>query len=348
MSIFQIIEVNAFKTDRMITLTMNPAIDKSVVLKQAEPNKKLRCRTVSLSPGGGGINVARVAHRMDQKVKAVYPGGGPTGELFEQYLEKEGISQTRIKVESWIREDLTLREDITGNQYRFVMPGASLKKNEWQKCLERILEESSGEDFLVASGSLPPGVPDDFYKILAQKVRDLDLKLIVDTSGEPMRKLRGAGLFLLKPNLRELRHLTGRELKNEEEQEEAAQELINEGICEILVLSMGAAGALLVTADQQQLFRTPTVHVESRIGAGDSMLAGIITGLKRQMALQDAVMYGIAAGTAAVMTPGTELCKRDEVESIFSRLQNKKQNQKVERSRSEKAEKEYQAQKQNE
>jgi 6-phosphofructokinase 2 len=308
----------------MITLTMNPALDKSAIVQRIEPNKKLRSQAPSYSPGGGGVNVARAVHILGHNAKAVYPGGGPTGDTIEQFLEKEGIFQYRIKVESWMRENLTVQEEVTGNQYRFGMPGAPLKKDEWQKCLDIILKESRNEDFLVASGSLPPGVPDDFYKTLAQKVRGYDVKLIVDTSGKPLRELRGAGLFLLKPNLRELRHLTGRELKHEDEQEEAAQELINEGTCEILLLSLGAAGALLVTADQQQLFHSPTVKVESRIGAGDSTVAGMVSGFIRGMELREAVMFGIAAGAAAVMTPGTELCRRNDTESIFQRLRSSK------------------------
>ncbi|PIQ86124.1 MAG: phosphofructokinase [Candidatus Omnitrophica bacterium CG11_big_fil_rev_8_21_14_0_20_45_26] len=314
---------------KIITLTMNPAIDKNASVRQVEPNRKLRCQEPSFFPGGGGINVARAVHKLGGEVKAIYPAGGPTGDRLEQLLEKEGISQRRIKTESCMRESLAITEEATNNQYRFEMPGPHLRETEWKNCIEIILKESQTADFLVASGTLPPGVPDDFYAQLAGKTRDAHLKLIVDTSGEPLKKIKGSGLFLLKPNLRELCDLTGRELASEEDQEKAAKELVNDGTCEVLVLSLGAGGVLLVTRDLQERFRSPTVSVKSRIGAGDSTVAGIVLGLTRKMALKEAVMFGIAAGVAAVMTPGTELCRRDDAERIFKSMKEEKKKELV-------------------
>jgi len=307
------------RENKILTLSMNPAIDRNAGVRQVEPNKKLRCQEPSLSPGGGGINVARAIHKLGGKAKVVYPAGGPTGDMLEQLLKREGIRQCRIQTESWMRESLTVTEETTGNQFRFGMPGPHLPNPIWEKCLETILKESQSVDFLVASGSLPPGVPDDFYAQLAKK-RDPHLKLIADSSGKSLKKLKGCGLFLLKPNLRELRDLSGRELETERDQERAAKELVRNGTCEVLVLSLGAVGVLLTTRDFQKRFRAPVVPVKSRIGAGDSTVAGIVLGLTRKMDLIEAVLFGISSGVAAVMTPGTELCRRDDAERIFKQV----------------------------
>jgi len=305
---------------KIITLTMNPAIDISASMVAVEPNRKLRCRDPSLAPGGGGINVARAIHKLGGEVKAIYPAGGPTGDMLEHLLEKEGIRQRRIRTEEWTRQNLAVMEEKTGNLFRFEMPGSPLDEQEWKDCLDIIHIEGRTADFLVASGSLPPGVPDDFYARLARITGGTDLKLVVDTSGESLGKLKGSGLFLLKPNLRELSELTGRSLSTEEEQTKAAKELVNSRTCEVLVLSLGADGALLVTRDSVVKFRVPKVQVKSPIGAGDSTVGGIVLALTRKLDLREAVIFGISSGTAAVMTPGTELCRREDAERIFGQM----------------------------
>ena len=309
---------------KILTLTMNPAIDKSAAVKKIEPDKKLRCQAPVFTPGGGGINVARAIHNLGGEVKAIYPAGGSTGDMLEQLLEKEGIQQCRIKTKSWTRENLAIIEETTNNQYRFEMPGSPLDEHETAQSLETVLKESQTADFLVASGSLPPGVPDDFYALLAKKTHGTHLKLIIDTAGESLKELKGNGSFLLKPNLREFREFTGLELLNEEDQKRAGREIVNNGTCEILVLSLGADGVLLVTHDLQIRFRSPKVAVKSRIGAGDSTVAGIVLGLTRKMDLKEAVMFGISCGASTVMAPGNELCQKDDVERIFNQM--KKEN----------------------
>ena len=299
---------------------MNPAIDKSAQVNQIEPDKKLRCQEPVFTPGGGGINVARAIHNIGGEAQAIYPAGGPTGDMLEQLLEKENIHQYRVKTKNWTRENVSIIEETTNNQYRFEMPGAPLNEHETAQSLETFLKESQAADFLVASGSLPEGVPDDFYAKLAKKTQGIHPKLIIDTSGEPLKKLKGSGVFLLKPNLREFREFTGLKLLSEEDQKQAGRELVNNGTCEVLVLSLGPDGVLLVTHDFQIRFRSPKVAVKSRIGAGDSMVAGIVLGLTQDMDLKEAVMFGISCGASTVMSPGNELCQKSEVERIFNQM----------------------------
>ena len=175
-------------------------------------------------------------------------------------------------------------------------------------------------DYLVVSGSLPPGVAVDFYAQLSRKILKTNLKLIVDTSGEPLKKLKENSIFLLKPNLREFREFTGLALISEEDQKRAAMEFVSNGTCEVLVLSLGADGILLVTKDFQVKYHSPKVTVISRIGAGDSTVAGIVLGLTKRMDLKEAVMFGIACGASTVMSPGNELCQKDDVERIFNKM----------------------------
>ena len=305
---------------KIFTLTMNPAIDKSAAVKKIEPDKKLRCQVPVFTPGGGGINVARAIHNLGGEVKAIYPAGGSTGNMLEQLLEKEGIQQCRIKTKSWTRENLAVIEETTNNQYRFEMPGSPLDEHEMAQSLETVLKESQTADFLVASGSLPPGVSDDFYAQLAKKTLSINLKLIVDASGESLKRLKGSGVFLLKPNLREFREFTGLELLSEEDQKRAGSKLVNNGTCEVLVLSLGAEGVLLVTQDCQIRIPSPKVTVKSRIGAGDSTVAGIVLGLSKHMDIKEAVMFGIACGASTVMAPGNELCQKSDVDRIFNQI----------------------------
>jgi 6-phosphofructokinase 2 len=184
--------------------------------------------------------------------------------------------------------------------------------------------EPEPPDYIVASGSLPPGVPHDFYGRVAEVGRRMNSRVIVDTSGEPLAAAVEAELFLIKPNLRELRDLVGEELETEEAQEEAARSLIDKGKCQAVMVSLGAAGVLLVTREHMEHIRAPRVKIRSKVGAGDSMIAGATLALARGEEMVNAALYGVAAGSGAVMTPGTELCRKEDVDPLYQRLLNQR------------------------
>ena len=175
-------------------------------------------------------------------------------------------------------------------------------------------------DFIVASGSLPPGMPNDFYGRLAKALRAKEVRLVLDSSGPCLKAALTAGVFLIKPSLRELRALVGSDLTHEGEQEEAAQQIVKSGGAEVVVVSLGAAGVLFATREDCERLRSPTVPVRSKVGAGDSMVAGITLGLARDYTLRDAIRLGVAAGAAAVMNPGTQLCRRQDAERLFQQI----------------------------
>ncbi|MFZ2176368.1 MAG: 1-phosphofructokinase family hexose kinase [Rhodococcus sp. (in: high G+C Gram-positive bacteria)] len=303
----------------IVTLTMNPALDITTSTGRVMPTSKIRCDAPRRDPGGGGVNVARVLQVLGRPATAVFPSGGHCGRALEDLVATEGVALRTVTIRGSTRESFTINEESTGLQYRFVLPGPVLTAIEQQSCLELLARVARDAVFVVAGGSLPPGVPVDFYQRVADLVAPLGARLIVDTSGPALRQLR-RGIYLVKPSIRELREWVGQELPTRADQVAAARTLIGDGVCTVLALSLGADGALLVTADEEEHFPSVDVDVVSGVGAGDSMVAGITFGLSCGWALRDAMRYGIAAGAAMLRTPGTAPCLRSDVELFYSQL----------------------------
>lgn len=152
--------------EKIVTLTLNPAIDKSTTVKTIVPDKKLKCSNPVFEPGGGGVNVSRAIKKLGGNSTAIYVAGGYSGKFYQHLLNNEGIESCVIEIEGHTRENMIVVDESSKLQYRFGMPGPALKNEEWQKCLD-ILEKSSGVEYIVASGSLPDGVPEDFFARLA-------------------------------------------------------------------------------------------------------------------------------------------------------------------------------------
>ncbi|MCA9887732.1 MAG: 1-phosphofructokinase family hexose kinase [Anaerolineae bacterium] len=300
---------------KIVTLTLNPTIDKSTSVHSVASEIKLRCAPPTFDPGGGGINVTRAIKKLGGDSIAIYTQGGGTGGMLYELLDAEDIQQHPVLISNYTRENLTVFEETTTLQYRFGMPGPEITAEEQEACLDAIVEE--GGDLIVASGSLTPNMPDDFYARLADRVDDFGGKLIVDTSGPALAAVANKHVFLVKPNLRELELLTGEQFTSEARLKETAQDYIRNGLAEVLIISMGAGGAALVTADDFIEMRPPVVPIKSKVGAGDSMVGGITLALAQGRDLRDAMRYGIAAGSAAVMTPGTQLCQPEDVAFIY-------------------------------
>jgi 6-phosphofructokinase 2 len=301
----------------IVTLTMNPTIDTSTRVDHVVAERKLRCASPGYEPGGGGINVTRAIAKLGGEAAALYLAGGPPGQLLQSLLDQERLTHDPTPIEGWTRESLTVYEASTGQQFRFGMPGPTVKEGEWRSCLQKVSQIHPKPDFIVASGSLPPGVPKDFYARVAHFARDLGSRMIVDTSGEALRLAVQEGVYLIKPNLREFKALAEHTVEEESQQIELAKRLVSRGQSQVVVLSLGAAGALFVWKDGHRHLRAPTVSIKSKVGAGDSMVAGIVLSLSRGFSLVDAVRFGVAAGAGAVMTPGTELCHRQDVEKLY-------------------------------
>ena len=301
----------------IVTLTMNPALDIATATDRVVPAHKLRCAAPRYDPGGGGINVARGVHALGGGAIAIFPAGGAAGEMIRHLLEQEGVAHHPIAIAGFTRESLAVDERETGRQYRFILPGPEISERDQERCLDELSLLAPKADFIVASGSLPLGVSGDFYARVTELAKTLGKRLILDTSGSALKKA-GGGIYLLKPSLRELEDLSGREIRSEGDQERAARQIVERGRSEVVVLSLGAEGALLATADGCERFAAiPVETARSTVGAGDSMLAGIVLGLSRGLPLHEAVRFGMAAGAAALFGVGTELCRRADVERLY-------------------------------
>lgn len=306
--------------ENILTLTMNPAIDKSSSVGNVVAERKLYCSAPRFEPGGGGINVSRAVRKLGGESLALYPSGGPTGEMLQFLFDQEGLTHLPIPIKGWSRENLIVMEESTGRQYRFGMPGPYIDNEEWQRCLHELSDIIPRPDFIVASGSLPPGVQSDFYARVARIGKEINAKVIVDASGEALKLALQEDVYLIKPNVREFRELVGSEIREESQIKSAAMTIVESGQTDVIVISLGAGGAIVASKDGTEHIMPPTVPIISKVGAGDSMVAGIVLSLARGMFQRDAVRFGIAAGTAAVMTPGTELCRREDTERLYEQM----------------------------
>lgn len=300
---------------RIATVTVNAALDVASVVPQLMPERKLRCEGPTREAGGGGVNVARGIHALGGEATACVALGGATGEVVRSLLEAEGVAMRVVRTQEWTRENVNIVERSTGNQYRFCMPGPRLAEAEWQQ----LIEQAAGvePELVVVSGSLAAGVPTDFY---ARAAKRLGGRIIVDTSGDALLACRGIGVYLIKASLREFATLIGATRVDEGKLRQLAAQAVAGGVCEVLVVSLGAGGALWTTATEQQRLLAPAVEVRSSVGAGDTMVAGVALALARGGSLAEAVRYGVAAGSATVMQPGTALCRREDVERLLPQV----------------------------
>lgn len=305
----------------IITLTPNPAVDLSTSVDRVEPVMKLRCATPQRYPGGGGVNVARVVKRFGGEVEAILPVGGFTGQLLRRLINDEDIPSRIIEAEAETREDFSVSELSTTQQYRFVMPGLPLREAEWRACLDTLAATVTRPKFVVGSGSLPPGVPSDFYAQAAEITRRIGAKFVLDTSGVPLAAALDQGVYMIKPNLREMRELAGAELADQNDWVGAARRFIFSGKVEVVALSLGHLGAFLVTRDETiRAAPLPIVPI-SAVGAGDSFLGAMIFGLAKGDNLADAFRLGAAAGAAALINEGTELCQPADVYRLCAQVE---------------------------
>lgn len=301
----------------LITLTLNPALDLATTTDRVAPTHKLRCGPVQRFAGGGGINVARVLHRLGSEVQAWALAGGAAGAQVHQLLADEGVATAMQPIAGDTRENFSVVETATGQEFRFVLPGPTLQATEWQACLDILAALTTAPRWLIASGSLPPGVPTDFYARLAPGARARGTRLVVDTSGLPLAAALQAGVTLVKPSLRELRELLQQPLASAAEWCAAAQALVHAGQAEIVALSLGEQGALLATRDG--VWQAPALRVSAATGttgAGDCFLAALVWALDRGDAPPEALRWGVAAGAAALLSPGTALAQAADVHRL--------------------------------
>jgi 6-phosphofructokinase 2 len=305
----------------IVTATPNPSIDVSTAADRVAPHRKIRCDEPKREPGGGGLNVSRAIMYLGGATLALWARGGLTGAFVHELLDREGVPHRPIVINGLLKESFSVLERSSGRQFRFSTPGPRLRADELMAMVDELTRVEPVPAIVVGSGGLPPGVDDGFYAQLGKAAVAVGCRFVLDTHGVPLRRALDSGhVYLIKPNRRELGELVGRDLERDADVVAAARQLVSEGACEVVVASLGAAGACLVTRDVVDRIVPPAVPVRSDIGAGDSAVAGIVLGLVRGEPLGRAVRFGVAAGTAAVMTDGTELCRRQDVERLLPQI----------------------------
>lgn len=300
---------------RIVTLTVNPAVDMAAEAAEVRPAHKIRTFDERYDPGGGGINVARVVHELGGDTMAVFAAGGVTGRFVEEMLSQAGVPLSCLPIRGPTRISLTVREQASGAEYRFVPQGPRLDSAECTTILEAV--GAIEANWLVASGSLPPGVPAEFYAGVAQTAARRGVKFALDTSGPALRASLGRGVDLLKPSLGEFESIVGREYSKPSSLTTRAVELVRSGAARMIALTLGGEGAILATAEGALQLPAMAVKQRTGVGAGDSFLAGLVLGLARGRSRDEALRLAIAAGAAAVAGTGTARVQRAEVETLY-------------------------------
>jgi 6-phosphofructokinase 2 len=300
----------------IVTLTMNPALDIHTAVPHVRPTDKLRCSAVRYDAGGGGINVARAVRSLGGTARAIVTTGGDTGARLLSLMARDAIPVEAIPIDGSTRESFTVTDDTTDQQYRFVLPGPTLRPADEARCLATVNAAAPYEGYLVVSGSLPPGCSDQFFARVEEVATRHRCRLVVDTSGPALARVNGA--YLIKPSIRELRDCARSSLLDRGSQIAAARELIRAHTSEVVLVSLGASGALLVTEDEAIAVPGSVVRAGSGVGAGDNMVAATTLALDQGWDLVDAVKLGVSAGAAATLTPGSQPCARRDVDRLYS------------------------------
>ncbi len=301
----------------ILAIALNPTIDLSQDTARVQPTLKIRTWNQQFYPGGGGTNVARVIAELGGEVGLAFLSGGPTGPVFEALIDGLPIRRHAFPMAGTIRVSDTLHEQETGFEFRAVPEGPVVSEAELAPVFA--LLEGFHDGHVVASGSLPRGVADDTYARMATIAARNGCRFVLDTSGAALKATLGAApVHLLKPSIGELGSLAGAKL-DEHQAEDAAMQLVNEGVADIITVTMGRNGAFL--ARKGGIVHVPPIHVHTRsaVGAGDSFVGAMVLKLAQGAPVEDAFRYGLAAGAAAAMTPGTVLCRRADVERLFER-----------------------------
>ena len=299
----------------ILTVTLNPCIDKSSKVEILKPESKMRCTEIVHEPGGGGINISKALKKLDTPSVALFPAGGHNGNMLCSLLKEEGILFHAVDTKTETRENWVVLETSTNKQYRFTFPGREVSEETIKTLIDQI--RSFAPQYVIASGSLPQGLPDYFYGLIVKNAEAVGAKCIVDTSGPALQALKGRHAYLIKPNIGELCKMLNIEWLDKNDVPDAAQQAIRDGFAQIIVVSMGPSGAWLVNNEKKYFVEAPAVEKRSTVGAGDSMVAGITSMLLKQKTFKEALAFGVACGSAATMNEGTKLFNKEDAEQLY-------------------------------
>jgi len=268
-------------------------------------------------PGGGGINISRMLKRLGSETNCIVTSGGDTGKHLTDLLVKEDVQPKIIPVKAWTRENLSVVDTQSNLQYRFGMPGNKLSKKELESIKNLLKEIVNPKDILVLSGSLTQNMPLDYYAQLIKYLANKDINIVIDTSGQALIEALKENVYLIKPNQRELAQLAEKEFMYTAEQETFAMELVKSKKAQYVVVSLGARGAFIACKEGVYYKTTPSVKVKSTIGAGDSMVAGLLYGIQNEFPPEKMLKWGVACGVATTMSEGTGLATKENIDTVL-------------------------------
>ncbi|WP_149142612.1 1-phosphofructokinase family hexose kinase [Gemmobacter caeruleus] len=303
----------------ILTLTLNPALDLATSAAEVRPGPKLRCDAPRVEPGGGGINVARAVHQLGGAATALVALGGATGDRLAQALRAEGVAFSAVPAPGETRQSLAVTDRASGQQYRFVMPGAAWTRSDIDRLLARLREIAAPGTLVVLSGSQPPGLPDSLAAEV-QAALPAGARLILDTSGPALESVMRhpvPGLEILRMDDAEAETLAGRSFATRQESAAFAADLVARGVARCVILARGAEGSVLAAQHQRLFAPAPPVRVVSAVGAGDSFVGALVLALARGADRAEALRQAVAAAAAACITPATELCRPQDVAAFL-------------------------------
>ncbi|NNE42243.1 MAG: 1-phosphofructokinase family hexose kinase [Marinicaulis sp.] len=301
---------------RIVTLTPNPTFDFAVDADFVEANRKLRCKNPQSHPGGGGVNVARAAHRLGGDVLAIVAAGGPYGDAVIELLEEEGVPTRVVPIEADTRIAFHVHDLKEDHEYRFNLPGGAISESEVDAILAAIEDEVGQGDFLVGSGSLPSGEPVNFWARAARTAKTKGAKFVLDSINGVAEAL-DEGIFLLRQNRYEYPLIAGGELQWPGAISAFAARLVDAGKAEKVAITHGGDGSILASKNGiAKTFSVP-VKAESAVGAGDSFVAAMTIAMSKDWSDESAIQFGMCGAAATRMTPGTSLFRKDDVERLF-------------------------------
>lgn len=301
----------------ILTVTLNPAVDLSTSAPEIAAGHKLRCATPEFSAGGGGINVSRAIRILGGHSRAFVVAGGNAGQRLQTLLAEEGIAEIAHPAPGETRTNVAVISDETGKQFRFVMPGPNWTPEDCDTLLTRLNAMTNRAGLLVLSGSLAPGMPPDFARTIIAALKDTGPSIICDVSGPPLHDLCAAanlGLAVLRMDLDESEDIHGAPLPTRKDSARFAAALVDKGVAETVIVARGPDGSVLASADGCLHATALDVPIDSKVGAGDSFVGAFTLARAEGANLATALQHGTTAATAAVTTPATELCRKEDVE----------------------------------
>lgn len=303
---------------KVVTLTINPALDKSAKVSGMTPFDKLECFDITYHPGGGGINISRVLHRLGIQSECLFPYGGKTGEHLVDLLQEQKVNVINTEISVLTRENFAVFNTETNLQYRFGMPTSVFSESDMMALENLINGQVDDDDIFVISGSLPKGLPENYYSKIIQNLKAKGVKIIVDTSGDAFQEVvHNNNLFLIKPNQKELEKLAQKKAMTMKEKEAFAMELVTTGKVEYVVVSLGKNGAFLAHKNGIDKVKAPKIEVKSTIGAGDSMVAGLIYGIVKEKSPKEMLRMGVACGVSATLSEGSDLAHTKNINKVL-------------------------------